>query len=157
EHQTPNTKRQSIPARVEGKAAEDFRKKRASAAAGSHYRWSSPRTAQPEAAVTTPSLDRLVKRLHPAFDAGRTAAGEDAERLRRFCGAGDRAAFEARVRRHGGLVLAACRAVLADEADVEDAFQATFLVLLRNARSIRRRQSVGSFLYGVARRVALRA
>jgi RNA polymerase sigma factor (sigma-70 family) len=112
---------------------------------------------QPEADVTIPSLDRLVKRLHRTVEAGRASAGEDAELIQRFCAAGDHAAFEALVRRHGGLVLAACRAVLADEADVEDAFQATFLVLLQSARSIRRRQSVGSFLYGVARRVALRA
>jgi DNA-directed RNA polymerase specialized sigma24 family protein len=107
--------------------------------------------------VSTPALDRLVNRLHRALDAGRLADRPDAELIGRFCAAGDPAAFEALVRRHGGLVLAACRAVLADEADVEDAFQATFLALLQNARSIRSRSSAGSWLYGVARRVALRA
>jgi RNA polymerase sigma factor (sigma-70 family) len=110
-----------------------------------------------EAAVSTRSLDSLVKRLHRAFKADRFAERPDAELIQRFCTANDPAAFEALVRRHGPLVLAACRAVLSSEADIEDAFQATFLVLLKSARSIRSQRSVGSWLYGVARRVALRA
>src|SRR5207302_239346 len=54
------------------------------------------------------------------------------------------------------LVLAACRKVLTDPADVEDAFQATFLTLLRQASKIRKQASVGSWLFGVAHRLAVR-
>src|SRR5881227_426631 len=85
------------------------------------------------------------------------AAGpDDAQLLDRFLADRDEAAFAVLVRRHGGLVLAACRRVLAEPADVEDAFQATFLVLLRKASSIRNAPSVGGWLYRVASRVALR-
>src|SRR5205814_3712339 len=66
-------------------------------------------------------------------------------------------AFETLVRRHGPGVISACRKVLADDADVEDAFQAAFLILLRDGRSIRKGASVGSWLYGVAHRVSLKA
>jgi DNA-directed RNA polymerase specialized sigma24 family protein len=101
--------------------------------------------------VPAPTLSTLARRL-----AARTPELTDAELLDRFRTAADEAAFETLVRRHGPLVLAACRRVLSDEADVEDAFQATFLVLVRSARSVRREGSVGSWLFGVARRVALR-
>src|SRR5262249_36615770 len=53
--------------------------------------------------------------------------------------------------------LAACHKVLADAADVDDAFQATFVVLLRTSRSIRKGQSLGGWLFGVAHRIALQA
>jgi RNA polymerase sigma factor (sigma-70 family) len=67
------------------------------------------------------------------------------------------AAFEALVVRHGPMVLNVCRNVSGDSHEAQDAFQATFLVFARKASSIRRRDSVGSWLYGVARRVAHRA
>ena len=67
------------------------------------------------------------------------------------------AAFEVLVRRHGPMVLRVCRNVLKDWNDAEDAFQATFLVLARRCGSIRRRDSVESWLFGVACRVAARA
>ena len=54
-------------------------------------------------------------------------------------------------------MLSACRRVLADPADVDDAFQAAFLVFLRDAHTVRRGQAVGAWLYGVAHRIALRA
>jgi RNA polymerase sigma factor (sigma-70 family) len=68
----------------------------------------------------------------------------------------DPTAFEALVRRHGPLVLAACRAVLRDEAAAEDAFQAAFVALYQSAPSIRS-ASVAGWLFRVARRAALRA
>ena len=80
-----------------------------------------------------------------------------AELLQRFVRSCDEAAFELLVWRHGAMVLNLCRRVLRHEQDVEDAFQATFLIFVRKAGSIAKRQSVGSWLYKVAYRLALRA
>src|SRR5262245_32963521 len=107
--------------------------------------------------MTTAPIDRLVRRLWQTAVAGTLTDMADAQLLARFQATRDPAAFEAIVRRHGPLVLAACRQVLADDADVDDAFQATFLVLLHDAGKVRRAASLGSWLFGVAHRTALRA
>jgi RNA polymerase sigma factor (sigma-70 family) len=78
----------------------------------------------------------------------------DAQLLERFARHRDEAAFEVLVWRYGPLVLGVCRRLLRHEQDVEDAFQAAFLVLVRKADTIARRESVGSWLYKVAYRVA---
>jgi len=79
------------------------------------------------------------------LDRYRTGPAEEAE-----------AAFGVLVERHGPMVMNVCRRILGDRHDAEDAAQATFLVLARHARSIRRVDSVASWLYGVAVQVAAR-
>src|SRR5579884_3161260 len=97
-----------------------------------------------------PQLCRLIG---PQFGGGLS----DRELLERFHCQRDAAAFAALVRRHGPAVLGVCRRVLRNAADAEDAFQATFLILVRKARSIARPDALGSWLYGVAYRVSLKA
>jgi RNA polymerase sigma factor (sigma-70 family) len=92
----------------------------------------------------------------------RLAAGaandlSDADLLERFRSRREEAAFTLLMQRHGPMVLGVCRRLLAEEHDAEDAFQATFLVLVRKANSVRQQASLASFLYGVAHRVALKA
>jgi len=97
------------------------------------------------------TLHSLIKRLHPADDAKRL---DDAELLARFIRTHDAAAFEVLVWRHGAMVLGAARRLLGNEADAEDAFQATFLTLARKAGSIRRGGALAAWLHLVACRVA---
>jgi RNA polymerase sigma factor (sigma-70 family) len=99
----------------------------------------------------------LMQHLREFAGAHAPTDATDAELVRRFAAHHDEAAFAALLRRHGPMVLGVCRRVLRDWHAAEDAFQATFLVLARNAASIRQRGSVGSWLYGVARQVAVRA
>src|SRR5262249_2779479 len=85
-----------------------------------------------------------------------SSAQSDGELLERFVTSRDEAAVSALMDRHGALILGVCRRLLRRPQDVEDAFQATFLVLVRNARSIIKQASLGSWLYGVAYRTALK-
>src|SRR5271166_478680 len=108
----------------------------------------------------------LLRQVRTLFGVGVVAGLSDAELLERFTSHGAaaenatvaaEAAFAALVARHGPMVLGVCRRALVDHGDVEDAFQATFLVLVRRARSVRAGDSLGRWLYGVARRVAAKA
>jgi polysaccharide export outer membrane protein len=102
----------------------------------------------------------LMRDIGMLFDAGTTGGLSDRQLLEQFAGRRDasgEAAFEMMVLRHGPMVLRVCRNVLGDSTDAEDAFQATFLVLVRRCGSIRRLESLSSWLYGVACRVAARA
>jgi RNA polymerase sigma factor (sigma-70 family) len=102
-------------------------------------------------------LNTVIRQL--LHVAGRRRAGglSDAQLLERFVRARDEAAFEVLVWRHGPMVLGTCRRLLRREQDAEDAFQATFLALVRKAASIGKREALGSWLYKVAYRVSLRA
>src|SRR6266849_3284234 len=80
----------------------------------------------------------------------------DGQLLERFVNRREDSAFEAIVRSHGPMVFGLCRRLLNNAHDAEDAFQATFLVLARKASSISKRESVGSWLFGVAYRIAAR-
>jgi RNA polymerase sigma factor (sigma-70 family) len=102
-------------------------------------------------------MNRVVRRLKAEVGPADLTALSDRELLERFLNAHDEAAFSALVRRHERLVYAACRQVLTEPADRDDAFQATFLVLVRRARSVPWRSGLGPWLYGVAHRVAVQA
>jgi RNA polymerase sigma factor (sigma-70 family) len=103
-------------------------------------------------------LQGFIRQLHcRALKAGGAESVSDAELLRRFLAGRDEAAFELLVWRHGILVLTTCRRILGSTAEVDDAFQATFLALLRQAGRIRRSESLPGWLHRVARRIAIRA
>ncbi|HEY2157852.1 MAG TPA: sigma factor, partial [Isosphaeraceae bacterium] len=112
----------------------------------------------PMAGDATPTALRHVESL---FRDGTAAGLGDGQLLARFAddpgGPAAEVAFAALVERHGAMVLRVCRQVLGDEHEAQDASQATFLVLARRARSIARRESVASWLHGVAVRVSGRA
>jgi DNA-directed RNA polymerase specialized sigma24 family protein len=81
----------------------------------------------------------------------------DGRLLQQFLKRHDGEAFAELVRRHGPMVLSVCERILRSAHDAEDAFQATFLVLARKAASVVSGEMVGSWLYGVAQRTALKA
>jgi RNA polymerase sigma factor (sigma-70 family) len=107
--------------------------------------------------MATPQLDPVVRYVRQVAVAHRAPALPDAQLLDRFASDRDEAAFAALVRRHGPLVLGVCRRVLNDWHAADDAFQATFLVLARRAGSLKRREALRPWLYGVATRTALKA
>lgn len=98
-----------------------------------------------------------LRHLETLFHAGTILGLGDAQLLDRFASRRDEAAeiaFAALVERHGPMVLRVCREVLRDPHEAQDAFQATFLILARKSASIRRRDSLGPWLHGVALRVS---
>jgi RNA polymerase sigma factor (sigma-70 family) len=98
----------------------------------------------------------LIRRLRTLSEAGPASEPADPHLLARYRDSGDADALDALVRRHGPMVLRVARRVLANPHDVDDVFQATFLVLARRARSIRNGESLASWLHGVAYRLALK-
>ena len=102
----------------------------------------------------------VLKDLHTLFLVGTAGGLTDGQLLERFLNQRDdagEAAFRALVERHAPMVLRICRDVLADLHEAEDASQATFIVLACKAGSIRKRDSIASWLFGVASRVAAQA
>jgi RNA polymerase sigma factor (sigma-70 family) len=103
------------------------------------------------------SLGAVLRYLRRLAVPGPVGDRTDGQLLERFVSRRDEDAFAALVQRHGPLVWGVCRRVLGHADDAADAFQATFLVLVRKAGSVVKRDSVRSWLYGVAHRVAVRA
>lgn len=99
------------------------------------------------------ALVGIVPRLRHALH----ATTSDADLLDRFVSERDAAAFEALVRRHGPMVFAVCRRILRHAQDAEDAFQATFLILVYKAASVSPRSKLAGWLHGVARKTAIKA
>jgi RNA polymerase sigma factor (sigma-70 family) len=107
-------------------------------------------------AVNVPPLNAVAHQLCSWADAQAFADRTDGELLDRFVQRQEEEAFAALLGRHGPMVLRVARRVLGRVHDAEDVFQATFLLLARRARAIRNRASVGSWLHGVAHRLAVR-
>src|SRR6516165_8747626 len=106
--------------------------------------------------MTQGPMNRLMCHLRRAIQADEPCPS-DGELLACFIERREETAFAALVRRHGPMVLGVCRRILRNPHDADDAFQATFLVLVRKAASVRPREAVGNWLYGVAYRTALEA
>ncbi len=105
--------------------------------------------------VPRPTLARLAGALRPSRRKA-DVPDTDHELLARFTAGRDEAAFRALVNRHANTVLSACRQVLTDPADIDDAFQAVFLVLLKKAKAVDATTPLGGWLYAVAHRLAVR-
>jgi RNA polymerase sigma factor (sigma-70 family) len=100
-----------------------------------------------------------IEEVHSLFHLGAMGAWADSRLITHFLSgqAGAEVAFRVLLHRHGPMVLTACRRVLGDAHAAEDAFQATFLVLVKKAGSIQSRESLTGWLYGVALRVSRKA
>jgi RNA polymerase sigma factor (sigma-70 family) len=101
-------------------------------------------------------LHAVLHYLRKVSDSGETAELSDGQLLERFRQRRDETAFAALLERHGPLVLGVCDRILHNPHDSEDAFQATFLILVRKAHAIAKCGSVASWLHGVAHRIAVR-
>src|ERR1700727_1801282 len=99
----------------------------------------------------------VYRQIGRLFRSGTVTGFSEGQLLDRFVARRDDEAFRAIVARHGPMVLSVCRSILRDPNDVDDAFQAVFLILVRRADSLSRRDLLGGWLHGVARRVARRA
>jgi RNA polymerase sigma factor (sigma-70 family) len=107
--------------------------------------------------MATDQLKRVIETLRRATVAPDETGLTDGELLERYLRSREEAAFAALLRRHGPMVWGVCRRVLRSHHDAEDAFQATFLVLVRKAASVVPKEKVAHWLYGVARQTALYA
>ena len=106
--------------------------------------------------MATSPMDVVIQQLRSTVL--REGAGlTDGQLLESFVRQRDEAALAALVRRHGPMVWGVCRRLLRCHHDAEDAFQATFLVLVRKATTIQPMEMVGNWLYGVAHQTAVKA
>jgi RNA polymerase sigma factor (sigma-70 family) len=109
------------------------------------------------AGMATSSATTVLHFLRRLLTVRAADALSDADLVKRFTRDRDEETFTELLRRHGPMVLGVCRRVLGDSADAEDAFQATFLVLVRKAVGLGQPSSVANWLHGVAHRTALKA
>jgi RNA polymerase sigma factor (sigma-70 family) len=100
--------------------------------------------------------EAVVREFQRLLEPGTVAGLTERQVLERFAERGDPVAFEAIVTRHGPMVYTVCRQMLRDPNDVDDAFQATFFILIKKAGTLRQPERLGPWLYGVAYRVAHR-
>src|SRR5262245_49366246 len=107
--------------------------------------------------MTTSHLSEVLQHLRRALLLRDGGDLTDGQLLECFVSRQEVAALEALVHRHGPMVWGVCQRTLRNHHDAEDAFQATFLVLVRKAASIAPRAKVGNWLYGVAYQTALKA
>jgi DNA-directed RNA polymerase specialized sigma24 family protein len=107
-------------------------------------------------ANATANLSGFLRRLTREMAAETFRDLSDQQLVEKLLAGCDESVFQAVVRRHGTMVYGVCWRVLKHEHDAEDAFQATFLVLARKLRTVRKRASLASWLHGVARRIALK-
>src|SRR5262245_31863816 len=107
--------------------------------------------------MATNRINPLLQHLRNLTASNRAREASDRELVEWFSAERDSAAFAALVRRHGPMVLGVCRRVLRNDADADDAFQATFLVLVRKATSVVPRAMVANWLHGVAQMTARKA
>lgn len=107
--------------------------------------------------MATSQMSEVIQHLRRTVLLGEGAGLTDGQLLEDYISRRDEAALAALVRRHGPMVWGVCRRVLRNHHDAEDAFQATFLVLVRKAVSIASRELLANWLYGVAYRTAVKA
>jgi hypothetical protein len=107
--------------------------------------------------MATSQLGRVLQTLRSATVPPEGAGLTDGQLLECYVRSREEAAFAALVRRHGPMVWGVCRRVVGSHQDAEDAFQATFLVLVRKAASIAQKDKVANWLFGVAHQTALKA
>jgi RNA polymerase sigma factor (sigma-70 family) len=102
-------------------------------------------------------MNKAIEHVRSILAKQDVAGMTDGDLVERYLHRQDETAFEALMQRHGPMVMGVCRRVLGNSHDAEDAFQATFLLLVRKGASLRSPGLVGNWLYGVAHRTALEA
>jgi RNA polymerase sigma factor (sigma-70 family) len=107
--------------------------------------------------MATNQLNRVIRTLRGAALPGDEPGASDGQLLETYIRHRQETAFAVLVHRHGPMVWGVCRRILANHQDAEDAFQATFLVLVRKAASVVPRDMIANWLYGVAHQTALKA
>jgi RNA polymerase sigma factor (sigma-70 family) len=113
--------------------------------------------ASEESVMIRVPMSSAVRQINHLFVEGTISGQTDGRLLERFLDGRDEAAFAALVERHGPMVFRTCQTVIRDRVSAEDAFQATFLVLVCKARTIRGREAIGGWLHRVAYRIAVQA
>lgn len=135
---------------------EKPKKSRSTSPTSGNTRVEAKKTPGREDRMATSQLTEFIQHLRTSVLLGNGTGLTDGQLLGLFVDQRDQAAFAALVKKHGPMVWGVCRRLLL-EHDAEDAFQATFLVLVRRAGSVKPREMVGNWLYGVAHQTALKA